>query len=72
MLIGEGKYNLNAIKEIKVTESFLGLDKDDRSCQNHEYLEDCTTNQFISSYLHQGGCIPFNLRSLMKEVRVNN
>ena len=27
-LIGEGEYNLNALKEIKVTESYLGLDQD--------------------------------------------
>ena len=27
ILIGEGKYNINHLKEIKVTEDYLGLDQ---------------------------------------------
>ena len=33
-LIGEGEYNLNVLKEIQVTDSFMGLDQNIRKCQN--------------------------------------
>ena len=32
---GEGEYNLNVLKEIQVTDSYLGLDQETRGC-NHE------------------------------------
>ena len=39
-LIGEGEYNLNALKQIKVTDDFLGMDQDVRQCQNERYTSD--------------------------------
>merc|ERR1712223_672387 len=59
-LIGEGKYNLNAVKEIQVTESYLGMDEDIRGCQNQLSMENCTTNQYLETCQNQCGCIPFN------------
>ena len=44
-LIGEGEYNFNALKEIRVTKSYLGLDEDVRGCQDEEPLNNCTTKQ---------------------------
>ena len=58
---GEGKYNLNAIKEIKVTDSFLGLDMEDKGCQNEEPIENCTTRNYIETLLHQCSCLPLKL-----------
>ena len=43
LLHGEGEYNLNVIKDVKVTESFHTLSKDDKGCQNTETIDDCTT-----------------------------
>ena len=60
-LIGEGKYNLNAIKEIKVTDSYLGLDIEDRGCQNEEAVEECTTRQYIQNLRQKCGCLPFQI-----------
>ena len=60
-LSGEGKYNLNAIKEIKVTDSFLGLDMEDKGCQNEEPIENCTTRNYIETLLHQCSCLPLKL-----------
>ena len=65
-LSGEGKYNLNAIKEIKVTDSFLGLDMEDKGCQNEEPIEECTTRQYIDTVLHQCGCLPLKLTVTQK------
>ena len=59
-LIGEGEYNLNALKEIRVTSDFLGLDQDDRKCQNEEPLSNCTTRQYHHTMLKKCGCLPVN------------
>ena len=61
-MTGEGEYNLNVLKEIKVTDSYLGLDQDRRECQNKEPFYNCTTRLFIDSLLRQCGCLPLNLR----------
>ena len=67
-LVGEGEYNLNVLKEIKVTESYLGLDKDIRNCQNYESLFKCGTKQYIETFLAECGCLPFNIRLTDKVV----
>ena len=75
---GEGKYNLNAIKEIKVTDSFLGLDMEDKGCQNEEPIENCTTRHYIETLLHQCSCLPLklteaqNVKSLIVPSRIFN
>ena len=60
-LVGEGKYNLNAVKEIKVTDSYLGLDMKDKGCQNEEPQGECITKHFISTLLNDCGCLPLKL-----------
>ena len=57
-LIGEGEYNMNVLTEIEVTESYLALDKGIRGCQNEEPLNNCTTRQFIETFLEKCGCLP--------------
>ena len=59
MLIGEGKYNLNSIKEIKATDSYVGLGEDVTDCQNEEPFFNCTTRQTIDAYKKECGCLPF-------------
>ena len=61
-LIGEGEYNLNALKEVKATDSFLGLDQEVRGCQNEESLHNCSTRKHIKNLIEQCGCLPFNIR----------
>ena len=65
-LIGEGEYNLNVLKEIRVTSDFLGLDQDDRKCQNEEPLINCTTRQYHHTLLKKCGCLPVNIGLLQK------
>ena len=57
-LIGEGKYNLNTLKEIKVTESYLGIDRDVRACQNIQTIEKCRTQKYIRGIIGTCGCLP--------------
>ena len=47
------------VKEIKVTESFLDLDKDVIKCQNKESFDQCKTRTYINSLNNQCGCLPF-------------
>ena len=54
-------YNLDSLKEIKVTDSYMGLDQNIRSCQNNEPLENCTTRYYIDTLLEDCGCLPLNI-----------
>ena len=60
-LIGAGEYNINNLKEIEVTDSYLGLDQDVRDCQTEESLDKCTTKHYIDSVLLECGCLPLNI-----------
>ena len=66
MLIGEGQYNLDDLKEINVTESYLGMDQDVKNCQNKEPFYDCTTRQYINNIVVKCGCLPLNIRQTNK------
>ena len=67
MLIGEGKYNLDALKEIKVTESYAGMNMKVRGCQTEKPLEDCTTRHHTETIIQQCGCLPLRLSSFKME-----
>ena len=60
------KYDLNVIKEISVTDSFLSLDDNIRGCQK-ESFDDCTTRKYKKTVLETCKCLPFKLR-LTEEV----
>ena len=60
-LYGPGEYNLNVVKEIVPTESFLGMDKEVRGCQNDEAYEDCTTKLFRKTMIAECNCLPYNI-----------
>ena len=61
-LSGEGSYNLNILKEIKVTESFNGLDEEIKKCQNVETYNECTTRNYIYQFKRKCGCLPLAIR----------
>ena len=46
-LIGEGEYNLDALREVRVTDFFLGLDQKTRGCQDNEQLLNCSTKKYL-------------------------
>ena len=61
-LFGEGQYNLNNMKEISVTESFMGLDRNTKNCQNIETYDDCRTRLHIDNMRQKCGCLPLSIR----------
>ena len=66
MLIGEGKYNLNTLKEIKATDAYVGLGKDVTNCQNEEPFFNCTTRQMFDAFQRECSCLPFSVRMSKK------
>ena len=50
------------MKEIIVTDSFLGLDRDIRKCQNIETYDDCKTRLYVDMLRKECGCLPLSLR----------
>ena len=71
MFNGEGEYNINGLKEMKVTDSFLDLDQGTRKCQNEEPFHNCTTKRYNNAYIEQCGCLPFNIKR-SKEVSTHD
>ena len=63
VLQGEGHYKLSDIKNIEVTEEFVGLGQKVTRCQTEEYTEDCILRKLRERALAQCRCAPFNLRS---------
>ena len=62
-LVGEGKYNINSVKEISVTESCLEMGRNVTGCQNDEDYEDCTTRQYMHAFLKHCECVPFSMKT---------
>ena len=62
---------MTAVKEMKVTESYLGLGKKITNCQTQEARSDCLTRRHRALVLSSCGCAPAQLRSYYgAEVRV--
>ena len=62
ILNGEGNYNLNVVKEMKVTDSFIGLPHGVKQCQNKEVYLDCKTKEFLEALVNTCMCLPFSLK----------
>ena len=59
---GAGHYKLSGLKQVVVTESFLGMDKQDIKCQNKETVEICNTRSYLKNVNAVCKCIPFILK----------
>ena len=59
-LIGEFQFNLQSLKQISVTDSFLGLDVNSRKCQNVRTFNDCKTMLYIEKMRYECGCLPLS------------
>ena len=56
------EYNLNVIKEITATSSFLSMERNVRKCQNNVSFDVCVTSKYIDNLIKKCNCLPFNLR----------
>ena len=69
-MIGEGEYNIEYLKKVVATDSYLGLDQDARECQNEEPYYNCTTRQYRKTIYGKCGCLPLNMQ-LDEKVSIN-
>ena len=53
------------MKDISVTASYLGLEKEIRNCQNIETYNDCITRHYMENSMQECGCLP--LSSIMSD-----
>ena len=70
-LYGEGEYNLNSVKQIKVTSDYLSLSKSVIKCQTEESFENCTTQHHLKRLLEQCQCLPLSIRVSENVVKMN-
>ena len=70
-LHGEGEFDLNIVREMDVTDSFMGLPLEVKDCQNEEDLVDCTTRHHRENVLDNCGCLPLSIGSAIKNVKTN-
>ena len=61
-ILEEGQYNFLSLKEIVVTESFMGLNRETKNCQNVEAYDKCKTQSYIQDLRQECGCLPLALR----------
>ena len=57
------KYNLNALKKIRVSKDFLGLSESTKNCADEPY-DDCTTRSYSKRLMESCKCLPLNLRTM--------
>ena len=62
-LNGEGNYVLTDIKNIEVTEEFVGLGRTVTRCQTEEFRLDCQARRQKEKVLSRCRCAPYTLRS---------
>ena len=61
-MYGAGTFALTDVKQIVVTNSFLGLDRDVKNCQNEEAFEHCSSQTFLQEVSSRCHCIPYSLK----------
>ena len=62
------EYNMNNIKEVKVTNDFLSLDRATISCQKDESIDDCKTRDYIDKLVKECNCFPYSIMDLTKVI----
>ena len=64
-------YVLTDLKDVRVTEEFLGLGREITKCQNVEFRRDCLAREQVARMLSHCHCAPLHLRShFPRQVRV--
>ena len=67
---GSGSIRIKGIKQIQVTDDYLGLDLQTRGCQNETMYEDCVTELYLDLLKEECKCLPFNLQNFSKREEI--
>ena len=68
---GSGNIRIKGVKQVQVTDEYLGLDLKTRGCQNDNTYEDCVTELYIDLLTKECKCLPFNLQNFSKQNEIN-
>ena len=68
---GNGTIRIKGVKQVKVTDDYLGLDLQTRGCQNDNTYEDCVTQLYLDLLKKECKCLPFNLQNYSKQDEIN-
>ena len=49
-------------KEIQVSQSFLGIDENDRRCQSRELYDECIQHAYVDRIRKFCGCLPLSIK----------
>ena len=63
ILTGGGHFSLSGVKEVAVSEEFLGLGEETTGCQTEQSRADCLTGKYLARALNTCHCAPLNIRS---------
>lgn len=63
ILTGGGHFALSGVKEVAVSEEFLGLGEETTGCQTGQSRADCLTGKYLARALNTCHCAPLNIRS---------
>ena len=63
IFLGEGNYGVSDVKQVKVTESYLGLGP---NCQTGQNKADCIIWRHLERILATCHCAPFSLKSYFR------
>ena len=69
-LYGAGQYELNNVKEVVTTESFLGMDQETIGCSSEEITGSCHTRNYLERLTATCHCIPFTLKYHLHQAQV--
>ena len=71
VLSGEGHFSLSGVKEVKVTEDFVGLGEEITHCQTGQFRADCLTEKHLARALETCHCAPLNIISHYDDSQVD-
>ena len=49
------------MKQVEVTDDFLGLDESDIGCHKDKTYNECITKQYVGSIVENCECLPFSM-----------
>ena len=64
-------FNLNVLKEVEVTDAYLGMNIEKRNCQIKEPFDDCTTRTIVENILNECMCLPLDIGHINKSVSIS-
>ena len=62
-------YNLNSLKQIKITKHFQNIPDDEKLC-SIEPIDNCTTRKYVENLRENCGCLPLRMQTEDDEDRV--